>query len=135
MVKVRGAARVREILAEEHREMQSRAYKRVRPYVAGALSRLRRAYPAFQTVVFNAETARFAFVFWDGTRPDEAPKAFCGLAAACEDLAHLSEIEWLTAGDSIWQVLPGTPQPALVVEQYRHVQDEDWKLWMDRAVA
>lgn len=128
----RGAAKVREVLADERREMQVRAYKRLRPYLAGALYRLRRVHPAFQTVVFNAEKAAFALVFGDGTQPREAPRAFGGLKEACEDLAQLSEIEWLTAGDSLWQVRPGTPQPALVVEQYRYVQDQEWKLWMRR---
>lgn len=135
MDKVRGAAKVHAVLAEEHREMQARIYKRVRPYLAGALSRLRRAFRAFQTVVFSADDASFAIVFGDGMRPREAPKAFGGLAAACEDLAPLSEIEWLTAGDSIWQVLSGTPQPDLVVEQYRHVQDKDWKFWARRSLC
>lgn len=131
-MKVRGAAMVREVLADEHREMQARTYKRIRPYLAGAMSRLRRAHPAFQTVVFCAKDAGFAFVFGDGTRPHEAPKAFGGLAAACAELARLSEIEWLTAADQLWQVLHGTPQPALVVEQYRHIEDTDWHFWMRR---
>ena len=72
---LRGAANVRAAIADEHRSMQSRAYKRVRPYLAGAMSRLRRAHPAFQTVVFDAEKAGFAFVFGDGTRPREAPSS------------------------------------------------------------
>lgn len=135
--KARGAAKVHEILADEHRAMQARAYKRIRPYLAGALRRLRRAYPAFQTVVFNADKAGFALVFGDGTQPREAPRAFSGFKAACEDLARLSEIEWLTAADPLWQVVQGTPQPARVVEQYRHidVDDGEWKFWMRRGLC
>lgn len=136
---VRGVAKVREVLADERREMQARVYKRIRPYLAGTMFRLRRAHPAFSTVVFNAkpeaEKAGFALVFGDGTRPHEAPKAFGGLQAACEDLSCLSEIEWLTAGDALWQVRRGTSQPALVVEQYRHVQDDEgWHFWMRRSL-
>lgn len=132
--KARGAAKVRAILADEQRAMQARAYKRLRPYLASAMSRLRRVHPAFQTVVFCAKDAGFAFVFGDGTQPREAPKAFGGLKEACEDLAQLSEIEWLTAADPLWQVLTGTPQPALVVEQCRYVQDKDWTFWMRRSL-
>ena len=131
---VRGAAMVRATIADEHREMQVRAYKRIRPYLAGAMSRLRRAYPAFQTVVFNANKAKFSLIFGDGTQPHEAPKVFGGLTEACEDLARLPDIEWLTAADPLWQVRPGTPQPAAVVEQYCHVQDEDWHFWTRRAL-
>jgi len=133
-VKVRGVALVRAVLAEEQRAMQMRAYKRIRPYLAGAMARLRRAHPGFLTVVFNAEKAAFAFVFGDGTQPREAPKAFSGLAGACDDLARLSEIEWITAADRLWQVHPGPPQTGLVVEQYRHVQDKDWHFWMRRSL-
>lgn len=133
MEKMRGAAKVHAIIADEHREMQARAYKRARPYMAGALSRLRRAHRWFQTVVFNASDASFAVVFGDGTRPTETPRAFGGLAA-CEDLAPLSEIERLTAADPLWQVLRCTPQPALVIEQYRHVQDKEWRFWMHRSL-
>ncbi|HZL92377.1 MAG TPA: hypothetical protein VFB99_01995 [Vicinamibacterales bacterium] len=131
---VRGATKVRAILAEEHCAMQARAYRRVRTYLADAMSRLHRAHPAFQTVVFRAEDAGFAFVFGDGTRPHEAPKAFCGLAAACKELAGLSEVERLTAEDPIWQVLRGTPQPEFVVEQYRAIQGP-WLFWARRSIC
>lgn len=129
---VRGAAKVREVIADERREMQARAYKRIRPYLAGAMSRMRRTHPGFLTVVFSAEHSAFAFVFGDGTRSGEAPKAFAGFKTACEDLARLSEIEHLTATDALWQVLQGTPQPESVIEQYRHVQDDDWHFWARR---
>ena len=131
---VRGAAKVREVLAEEQREMQARAYKRVRPYLAGALHRLRRAHPGFQTVVFDADKAAFSLVFGDGTQPHEAPRAFGGLKAVCADLARLSEIEHLTAADALWQVLQGTPQPTDVIEQYRHIESEGWNFWMRRSL-
>ena len=131
---VRGAAKVRKVLADEHREMQTRVYQRLRPYLTGAMSRLRRAYPAFQTVVFYAKESGFALVFGDGTRPNEAPKAFAGLKSVCEDLARLSEIEHLTASDALWQVCLGTPQPENVVTQYRYVENEDWQFWMRRAL-
>ena len=135
MVKVRGAAKVREVIAEEHREMQGRAYKRLRPYLAGAMSRLRRVHPAFQTVVFGAKDAKFSLVFGDGSQPSEAPKAFAGLRSACDELAKLSEIEWLTAGDPLWQILQGTPQPENVIEQYRHVKSKDWVFWTNRTLS
>lgn len=130
--KVRGVAMVREVLAAEHREMQARAYQRLRPCLSGAMRRLRRAYPAFSTVVFCAKKAAFALVFSDATRPHEAPAAFRGLAAACGDLARMSEIEWLTAGDPLWQIVRSTPQPATVIEQYRHIENKDWQFWMRR---
>jgi hypothetical protein len=114
--------------------MQARAYKRVRPYLSGAMSRLRRSYPSFQTVVFCAKKAKFSLVFGDGTQPHEAPKAFAGLTAACEELAKLSEIEWLTADDPLWQVLHGTPQPAQVIEQYRYIESKDWRFWTRRSL-
>lgn len=132
--KVRGAAMVRAVLADERRAMQTRAYKRIRPYLAGAVARLRHVHRGFRTVVFNAEKAAFTLVFDDGTQPREAPKAFGGLVAACEDLARLSEIEWITAADRLWQVHPGPPQAGLVVEQYRHVQDTEWHFWMRRSL-
>lgn len=129
VIKARGAAKVREVIADEHREMQARAYKRLRPYLASAMSRLRRLHPAFQTVVFCADKAKFSLVFGDGTQPREAPKAFGGLMSACEELARFPEIDWLTAADPLWQVLQGTPQPATVIDQYRHVKDTDWQFW------
>jgi hypothetical protein len=129
----RGAARVREVLAEEHLKMQRRAYRKVRPYLATAMRRLRCTYPAFQTVVFNADKARAVLVFGDGTQPREAPKAFTGLRAACEDLTHLSEIEWLTAGDALWQVRQNGAAPRaseVVIQQYRYVENgERWQFW------
>lgn len=133
-MKSRGAAMVLEVIASESREMQARTYKRLRPYLAGALSRLRRAHPAFQTVVFNAERADFALVFGDGTRTSEAPKAFDGIKTACKSLSRFSEIERLTAADGLWQCLPGTPQPATVVEQFRHIESADWQFWMRRSL-
>lgn len=133
--KVRGAKMVRAILADEHTQMQGRAYRRIRHYLVGALYRLRTAYPGFKTVVFNAERAGFAFVFVDGTRHHEAPKAFRGLHAVCEDLARMPEIEALTAADALWQLKHGTPQPEFVIEQYRHVQDKDWNFWMRCSLA
>lgn len=133
---VRGAAMVREVIAEEHLKMQGRAYRRVRPYLARAMSRLRRAYPGFQTVVFDAKKAGFVLVFGDGTQQHEAPKAFAGLRAACEDLTHLSEIEWLTAGDPLWQVRQDGEAPApstIVVQQYRYVEHGvAWQFWTRR---
>jgi hypothetical protein len=114
----RGVAKVQSIILDEHHDMQARAYARLRPYLAGALGRLRRAHPAFKTVVFNAKEAKFSLVFGDGTQPREAPKAFAGLSSACVELAKFPEIEWITAGDSLWQVLQGTPQPSYVIEQY-----------------
>ena len=129
MIKARGAAKVREVIADEHRAMQTRAYKRIRPYLAAAMSRLRRATPAFQTVVFCAKDARFSLVFGDGTQPHEAPTAFAGLKEACEELARFPEIDWLTAADPLWQVLQGTPQPEQVIEQYRYIESKDWCPW------
>lgn len=129
---LRGVAMVRAALGEEDREMQSRVYARVRPYLAGTMRRLRHAYQSFQTVVFDTRTGRFAFVSSDGTQHREAPKAFRGLAEVCEELARFSEIEWLTAADPLWQVMRATPQPAVVIEQYRHIQDADWQFWMRR---
>lgn len=134
-MKPRGAAMVREVIASESRDMQTRAYKRLRPYLSGALSRLRRAYPTFQTVVFNAERTDFALVFGDGMRTSEAPKAFDGLRMACVALARFSEIEWLTAADALWQCRQGTPQPAVVIEQYRHIESADWQFWMRRPLC
>jgi hypothetical protein len=132
---VRGAAAVREAMAEEHLKMQRRAYRRVRPYLVGALTRLRRAYPGFQTVVFGAEKAAFVLVFGDGTFHHEAPKAFAGLKSACEDLARLSEIEWLTASDPIWQVRQDGQvlKPSeIVVQQYHYIEKDGWTFWMRR---
>lgn len=134
-MKSRGAVLVHETIGEEHHEMQSRVYARVRPYLAGAMRRLRRTHPSFQTVVFEAERGGFALIFGDGRRPNEAPSAFGGLAAACAELAALNQIEWLTATDPLWQVLQGTPQPEQVIDQYRHVEDLDWKFWMNRALT
>ncbi len=132
--KTRGAAKVRDVIADEHRTMQTRAYDRIRPYLSGALRHLRRSYPAFQTVVFDAERTGFAFVFGDGTRHHEAPAAFDSFREACEELARFAEIEWLTADDPIWQSCRGTPQPMHVIEQYRHVHDIDWRFWMRRTL-
>ncbi len=125
---VRGIVKVREILVDEHREMQSRVYRRIRPYLAGTMYRLRRNYPAFLTTVFNAEKTGFAFIFNDGTQTREAPKAFECLSATCKELVQLSEIEWLAADDSLWQVKHNASQPKLVREQYRHIQDKDWRI-------
>lgn len=131
-IKVRGVAMVRDVLAAEHREMQTRVYRRLRPYLASAMRRLRRSHPAFQTVTFEARTAGFTLVFGDGTQPREAPKAFGGLAAACGDLAKFSEIEWITASDPLWRVLRDTPTPSEAVDQYRHIESADWCFWMRR---
>ncbi|RTL06391.1 hypothetical protein EKK58_05420 [Candidatus Dependentiae bacterium] len=132
--KARGVAKVRDIIAHEEREMQTRAYGRIRPYLVDSLRRLRHAYPAFQTVVFNAEKADFAIIFGDGTRHHEAPKAFDNIMSNCKTLARFSEIEWLTADDAVWQVRRGTPQPERVVEQYRYVHDDAWHFWMRRTL-
>lgn len=132
--KLRGAAKVRDIIADEHRAMQTRAYERMRPYLAGALRHMRRTHPAFQTVVFDADRANFAFLFGDGTRPHEAPAAFDSFGEACEELAKFTEIEWITADDPIWQLCRGTLQPTNVIEQYRHVQHIEWQFWMRRTL-
>lgn len=137
-MKLRGVAKVRDDIAYEHKQMQVRAYERIRPYLAGALGRLRTAYPAFKTVVFRAEkpgdtdnvkNAKFVFVFDDGTRSHEAPKSFDGFHDACEELSRFSDIETFTAGDSLWQCVQGTPQPDVVVSQYRHIESKDWCRW------
>lgn len=132
--KLRGAAKVRDIIADERRAMQSRAYERMRPYLVGALRHLRRTHPAFQTVVFDADHAKLAFLFGDGTRPHEAPAAFDSFREACEELSLFSEIEWITADDPIWQICRGTSQPTHVIEQYRYVQYIDWQFWMRRTL-
>lgn len=130
--KMRGITMVRQVLAAEHREMQARAYGRLRPYLSGALRRLRHAYPSFSTVVFCAQKAAFVFVFSDATRSHEAPASFGGLAAACEELARMTEIEWLTARDPLWRFVRAAPEPQTVIEQYRHIEDTDWQLWTRR---
>jgi hypothetical protein len=140
--KPRGAAMVRAIIEEERDEMESRVYVRARPYLVGALRRLRQMYPNFKTVVFRPAGHRSekalvtpcVLVFDNATRHKEAPSAFRGLLAACGDLAQLRQIETLTARDAIWQCRQRTPQPTIATTQYRSARN-DWKIWITHSLS